>query len=128
MPGGLPTAGFHGFAQSGGSLLPGAKLEDYLAQDVEELLIPTMALTPDLQSFSVRMSLMDNKTESGLKNDARYSVCSADGTAGWSPFLPNKFSSTVLEPLMTQQHARWTFGSFWSHHLPDLPIPHGHRG
>jgi len=123
MPGGLPTAGFHGFARSGGSLLPGAKLEDYLAQDVEELLIPTMALTPDLQSFSVRMSLMDNKTESGLKNDARYSVCSADGTAGWSPFLPNKFSSTVLEPLMTQQHARWTFGSFWSHYLPDLPIP-----
>lgn len=123
MPGGLPTAGFHGFAQSGASLLPGATLKDYLAPDTEELMIPTMALSPDLKQFSVRMSLMDNKTEPGLQGNQRFSVCSADGAAGWSPFLPNKFSSSVLEPLMTQQHARWDFGSFWSRYMGGMPLP-----
>ena len=107
MPGGLPTSGFHGFAQSGGSLLPGATLEDYLSADSEELMVPTMALSKDLKQFSVRMSLMDNKTEANVEGGKRFGVCSADGSAGWSPFLPNKFASSVLEPLMEQQHAQW---------------------
>ena len=123
MPGGLPTAGFHGFAQSGGSLLPGATLEDYLSSDAAELMVPTMALSKDLKQFSVRMSLMDNKTETNVEGGKRFGVCSADGSAGWSPFLPNKFASSVLEPLMTQQHAQWDFPSFWARYMPTTPLP-----
>jgi len=123
MPGGLPTSGFHGFAQSGGSLLPGATLEDYLSSDSAELMVPTMALSKDLKQFSVRMSLMDNKTETNVENGKRFGVCSADGSAGWSPFLPNKFASSVLEPLMTQQHAQWDFPSFWARYMPTVPLP-----
>ena len=119
MPGGLPTAGFHGFAQSGGSLLPGVKLEDYTSQETQELFVPTMALTPDLSQFSVRMALMDNRTEAG----EHFSVCSAEGATGWSPFLPNKFASSVLEPLRAQQQAKWTFASFWSRYLPQVQMP-----
>ena len=123
MPGGLPTSGFHGFAQSGGSLLPGATLEDYLSADSEELMVPTMALSKDLKQFSVRMSLMDNKTEANVEGGKRFGVCSADGSAGWSPFLPNKFASSVLEPLMAQQHAQWDFPSFWARYMPTTPLP-----
>jgi len=123
MPGGLPTSGFHGFAQSGGSLLPGATLEDYLSSDSAELMVPTMALSKDLKQFSVRMSLMDNKTETNVEGGKRFGVCSADGSAGWSPFLPNKFASSVLEPLMTQQHAQWDFPSFWARYMPTVPLP-----
>ena len=119
MPGGLPTAGFHGFAQSGGSLLPGVKLEDYISQETEELFVPTMALAQDLTQFSVRMALMDNRTETGT----HFSVCSAEGATGWSPFLPNKFASSVLEPLRAQQQAKWTFASFWSKYLPQVQMP-----
>jgi hypothetical protein len=122
-PGGMPTSGFQGFAQSGASLLPGVKLEDYLSADASEMLIPTMALSPDAKQFSVRMSLMDNKTESGLASGTRYSLCSADGTAGWSPFLPNKFASSVLEPLMQQQQAKYDFGSFWKRFMREMPMP-----
>jgi len=122
-PGGLPTAGFQGFAQSGASLLPGVKLEDYMSEDATELLIPTIALSPDAKQFSVRMSLMDNKTESGLASGTRYSLCSADGAAGWSPFLPNKFHSSVLEPLMSQQNAKYDFGSFWKRFMGETPMP-----
>lgn len=123
MPGGLPTAGFQGFAQAGASLLPGVKVEDYLSPGAEELFVPTMALSRDLKQFSVRMSLMDNKTEGSLNDGKRFSVCSAEGVAGWSPFLPNKFATSVLEPLMTQQHAKWDFPSFWSRYMSGKEMP-----
>merc|ERR1711998_642292 len=66
---------------------------------------------------------MDNKTETGLAGASRYSLCSADGAAGWSPFLPNKFSSSVLDPLMAQQEAKYDFGTFWTRFLGKTPMP-----
>jgi len=123
MPSGMPTAGFKGFHSESGQLLPGVQISDYLDPSSESLSVPTIAVTDDMEQISVRMSYMEKITEPKLKAGERFAVCSSAGAAGWTPLMPNKFSETVLKPLMAKQQASTDFKSFWSKYLPSVKMP-----
>lgn len=99
------------------------ELSDYVDAEKQPLFVPTMAVTSDLKQVSVRASYMEGARE---QQDARFSVCSAEGSAGWSPFMPNTYATSVLEPLM-QQDGRGQdvsrFQEFWQKHLGETPLP-----
>jgi len=126
MPASKPVTGFSGFQRGAASFLPGVGVPDYLRQDTPPLFVPTMAVTANLTQTSVRMSFMENAREQDVPKGRNFTACTASGQAGWSPLLPNKFGSSVLEPLMKAQASKGTpFGmeAFWAKHLPDTPIP-----
>ena len=123
MPGSNPLEGFTGFHRGAASLLPGVAANNYVAADAAPLFVPTMAVAPDLQQMSVRMSFMEKTPEKGLLAGTKFSACSAVGPTGWSPLLPNKFVHTVLEPLMKAQGATSSLKEFWAKHLPEVAMP-----
>lgn len=56
----------------------------------------------------------------------RCSLCSAEGAAGWSPFMPNTYATAVLEPLMEQNGQKaevLTFQDFWRKLLAETSLP-----
>jgi len=127
MPAAKPLSGFNGFQRGAANLLPGVSVTDYTRSRTTPLFVPTMAVSPDLKQTSVRMSFMDNSREEGLPKGRNFTACSGtNNQVGWSPLLPNKFGSSVLEPLMKAQApkgAEPSFERFWTKHLPETPMP-----
>jgi len=124
LPGQKPTTGFQGFRHGAATMLPGVNVKDYASKASPALFVPTMAFTSNLQQVSVRTAYMEGQPESEAE---RFSVCSPEGNAGWSPFMPNTYSSSVLEPLMAKQQKEGgevvSFQDFWAKHMPETSIP-----
>lgn len=123
MPAARPQSGFQGYRHPSAQLLPGVEVQDYLAADEPALHVPTTALSSDLKRISVRTSFMEGKAEQQRDGAKRYSVCSADGSNGWSPFMPNRYATAVLEPLQQRLgDDAMDFEAFWDKHMR-VPLP-----